>query len=61
MVELLLVGRTGGVRRKEGLIMAEYTLPDLDYDYGALGGFNWSSQHLDFGGVRWRRRIGLRR
>ena len=36
MVELLLVGRTGGVRRKEGLIMAEYTLPDLDYDYGAL-------------------------
>ena len=36
MVELLLVGRTGGVRRKEGLIMADYTLPDLDYDYGAL-------------------------
>ena len=31
-------------------------------DAGAQGGFNWSSQHLDCGGVRrWRRRIGTRR
>ena len=29
---------------------------------GDKGGFNWSSQHLDCGGVRrWRRRIGTRR
>jgi len=25
-------------------------------DHGAQGGFNWSSQHLDHGGVRWRDR-----
>jgi hypothetical protein len=31
-------------------------------DHGSVGGFNWSSQHLDRGGVqRWRRRTGLRR
>ncbi|WP_375342174.1 hypothetical protein [Curtobacterium sp. MCBD17_028] len=31
-------------------------------DAGSQGGFNWSSQHLNRGGVsRWRRRIGLRR
>ncbi|MGL5248794.1 MAG: IS3 family transposase [Brooklawnia sp.] len=31
-------------------------------DRGSQGGFNWSSQHLDCGGVRrWRRRIGTRR
>ena len=31
-------------------------------DRGSQGGFNWSSQHLDCGGVqRWRRSIGLRR
>ncbi|WP_416351987.1 DDE-type integrase/transposase/recombinase [Subtercola sp. RTI3] len=31
-------------------------------DAGSQGGFNWSSQHLDRGGVRrWRRRTGLRR
>ena len=31
-------------------------------DAGAQGGFNWSSQHLDHGGVaRWRRSTGLRR
>ena len=31
-------------------------------DAGSQGGFNWSSQHLDCGGVRrWRRRIGTRR
>ncbi|PZF62694.1 hypothetical protein DEI81_09110 [Curtobacterium sp. MCBD17_013] len=31
-------------------------------DRGSQGGFNWSSQHLDRGGVpRWRRRIGSRR
>ncbi|WP_205649310.1 ThuA domain-containing protein [Agromyces sp. LHK192] len=30
--------------------------------FGAEGGFNWSSQHLDRGGVQqWRRRIGSRR
>ena len=30
-------------------------------DQGVQGGFNWSSQHLDRGGVqRWRRSIGLR-
>ena len=29
---------------------------------GVLGGFNWSSQHLDFGGVQgWRRRTGVGR
>ena len=31
-------------------------------DAGSQGGFNWSSQHLDRGGVaRWRRSTGLRR
>ncbi|WP_127792103.1 IS3 family transposase [Agromyces sp. LHK192] len=31
-------------------------------DRGSQGGFNWSSQHLDRGGVQqWRRRIGSRR
>jgi len=31
-------------------------------DAGSQGGFNWSSQHLDHGGVaRWRRSTGLRR
>ena len=31
-------------------------------DAGSQGGFNWSSQHLDHGGVRqWRRRTGSRR
>ncbi|MBN9801142.1 IS3 family transposase [Pseudonocardia sp. UM4_GMWB1] len=31
-------------------------------DRGVQGGFNWSSQHLDHGGVRqWRRRTGSRR
>ncbi|MEM6107588.1 IS3 family transposase [Mycobacterium sp. 050272] len=31
-------------------------------DRGSTGGFNWSSQHLDRGGVRqWRRRTGRRR
>ncbi|MEF2978097.1 IS3 family transposase [Subtercola sp. YIM 133946] len=31
-------------------------------DAGSQGGFKWSSQHLDRGGVqRWRRRTGLRR
>lgn len=31
-------------------------------DHGAQGGFNWSSQHLGFGGVwQWRRRIGKRK
>ncbi|MCV7059294.1 DDE-type integrase/transposase/recombinase [Mycolicibacterium gilvum] len=31
-------------------------------DAGAQGGFNWSSQHLDRGGVQqWRRRTGPRR
>lgn len=31
-------------------------------DRGAQGGFNWSSQHLDRGGVQqWRQRIGSRR
>ncbi len=31
-------------------------------DRGSQGGFNWSSQHLDHGGVaRWRRSTGLRR
>jgi len=31
-------------------------------DAGSVGGFNWSSQHLDRGGVRkWRRRTGARR
>lgn len=31
-------------------------------DAGAQGGFNWSSQHLDRGGVQqWRRRTGSRR
>jgi putative transposase len=31
-------------------------------DAGSQGGFNWSSQHLDCGGVQqWRRRIGPRR
>lgn len=29
-------------------------------DAGSQGGFSWSSQHLDSGGVRWRRMIGLR-
>lgn len=32
------------------------------HDAGSQGGFNWSSQHPDFGGVhRWRRRTGARR
>jgi putative transposase len=35
----------------------------LHSDHGKQGGFNWSSQHLDSGGVRWRDdnsgRIGL--
>ena len=31
-------------------------------DAGSQGGFNWSSQHLDFGGVQgWRRRTGVGR
>jgi len=31
-------------------------------DHRTQGGFNWSSQHLDFGGVeRWRRRTGAAR
>ena len=31
-------------------------------DRGSQGGFNWSSQHLDFGGVRvWPRETGARR
>ena len=31
-------------------------------DHGSVGGFNWSSQHLDFGGVQgWRRRTGVGR
>lgn len=31
-------------------------------DAGSVGGFNWSSQHLDRGGVQqWRRSTGLRR
>uniref|UniRef100_UPI0035E40CD8 hypothetical protein n=1 Tax=Brachybacterium aquaticum TaxID=1432564 RepID=UPI0035E40CD8 len=31
-------------------------------DAGSQGGFNWSSQHLDFGGVRaWPRETGARR
>jgi len=31
-------------------------------DHGVQGGFNWSSQHLEFGGVyQWRRRTGARR
>ena len=31
-------------------------------DRGSQGGFNWSSQHFDFGGVQgWRRSTGLRR
>ena len=30
-------------------------------DAGSQGGFNRSSQHLDSGGVRWRRKTGLRR
>lgn len=34
----------------------------LHSDRGSQGGFNWSSQHLDRGGVQqWRRRIGPRR
>lgn len=32
----------------------------LHTDRGSQGGFNWSSQHLDSGGVQWRRRTGLR-
>lgn len=27
-------------------------------DRGTQGGFNWSSQHLEWGGVAWRKRIG---
>lgn len=31
-------------------------------DHGSIGGFNWSSQHLDHGGVReWRRQTGVGR
>lgn len=31
-------------------------------DHGSVGGFNWSSQHPDFGGVRrWQPEIGARR
>lgn len=30
-------------------------------DHGSVGGFNWSSQHLDHGGVWWRRATGAGR
>jgi transposase InsO family protein len=44
----------------DALDAAERTRGSLDgsimhTDHGAQGGFNWSSQHLDHGGVRWAR------
>ena len=43
---------------------SEFTARGLIHhsDAGSQGGFNWSSQHLDHGGVgQWRRRTGSRR
>ncbi len=56
---LEMARRSRGGQRLEGLITHS--------DAGSQGGFNWSSQHLDPGGVRWedrgsrcrRRRLGL--
>ncbi|MCZ3388408.1 MAG: hypothetical protein LH645_04655 [Actinomycetia bacterium] len=44
-----------------------FAIAGIHSDNGSEGGFNWSSQHLDPGGVRWedrgsrcrRRRLGL--
>jgi len=52
---------------EEALTMAQKVRGDLNgaifhSDHGSVGGFNWSSQHLDRGGVqRWQRRTGAGR
>ena len=47
-------------RRREGA--SDFAGLTHHTDAGSVGGFNWSSQHLDHGGVaRWRRSTGLRR
>lgn len=54
------IRQAAALRAREGHPLAGSTVHHSDA--GSQGGFNWSSQRLDCGGVQqWRRRIGLRR
>ncbi|MDP1794034.1 MAG: IS3 family transposase [Acidimicrobiales bacterium] len=56
-VDLVADALTNAAHARAGLTGAIF-----HSDHGSVGGFNWSSQHLDHGGVRqWRRRTGSRR
>ncbi|ORW26119.1 integrase, partial [Mycolicibacter nonchromogenicus] len=53
------IRQAAALRAREGHPLAGSTVHHSDA--GSQGGFNWSSQRLDCGGVQqWRRRIGLR-